>query len=574
MRFILFGGRPKSVHGKSSGRLRRYRPQLEALEDRVAPALDGLFLAAGDLNNDGRLDIVTGAGLNGGPHVRSYDVAPNSDLQLRQSFFAYGASFTGGVRVAVGDVTGNGRDEIVTAAGFGGGPHIKVFDGVSGQLLRSFFAYAPSFTGGVYVAVGDVNNDGYADIITAAGEGGGPHVKVFDGRTNQLIRSFFAYAPHFTGGVRVAAGDINNDGFADIIVAPGPGGGPHVQVFDGRTNQIIRSFFAYAPHFTGGVHVASGDINNDGFADLITSPGFGGGPHVRVFSGATNQVLRDFFAYAPNYAGGVHVASGDFNNDGFADLITTRASGSFNQYPGFFSGQTGQKIQPPRLFLETAGYVNLNGGVVYFPSGLGVGIRYPVAFAFAPNGDPHFTLNYLVQHAEQRKFIVFASSYYRNGPPVDDNVTLGHINNALQVLPADGTRVILTGFSGGGSYAHHLNIRYPGIASVLIINTAMIWGTQIPDTGTPNGPYDYEYADANKFFLAQQYAQSTSRRLIVFLASPGDFRYEEMQRDRALYPQLGWKPYYTEFAGGHTLAPAHKYVEALNWVFSQPEWLA
>jgi hypothetical protein len=55
--------------------------------------------------------------------------------------------------------------------------------------------------------------------------------------------------------VRVAAADVNGDGVADVITAAGPGGGPHVRVFDGQTNAELLSFFAYNPGFTGGVWV-------------------------------------------------------------------------------------------------------------------------------------------------------------------------------------------------------------------------------------------------------------------------------------------------------------------------------
>jgi hypothetical protein len=113
--------------------------------------------------------------------------------------------------------------------------------------------------GGVYIAAGDVNGDGFADIITGAGAGGSPHVKVFDGQTNSLLASFFAYDVAFTGGVRVAAGDVNDDGLADIITGAGPSGGPHVKVFDGHTSALLASFFAFAPSFTGGVYPAFRD---------------------------------------------------------------------------------------------------------------------------------------------------------------------------------------------------------------------------------------------------------------------------------------------------------------------------
>ena len=149
------------------------------------------------------------------------------------------------------------NSDIITGAGPGGGPHVKVFDGVNGNLLDSFFAFDANFLGGVFVAAGDVNGDGKADIITGAGPGGGPHVKVFDGTQLNLLFSFFAYDASFTGGVRVAAGDVNGDGFADIVTGAGPGGGPHVKVFSGIQLDVLHSFLAYEANFTGGVFVGA-----------------------------------------------------------------------------------------------------------------------------------------------------------------------------------------------------------------------------------------------------------------------------------------------------------------------------
>src|SRR5207253_2603924 len=104
--------------------------------------------------------------------VRDYDAATGA-LKFDLSPFP---GFNGGVRVAQGDLTGDLYPEIIVAAGAGGGPAVKVYDGKTGVTLYSFFAYAPTFSGGIYVSAGDVNGDGIADIIVGAGQGGGPHV--------------------------------------------------------------------------------------------------------------------------------------------------------------------------------------------------------------------------------------------------------------------------------------------------------------------------------------------------------------------------------------------------------------
>ena len=99
--------------------------------------------------------------------------------------------------------------------------------------LASFYAYDPTFPGGVFVACGDVTGDGLAEVITGAGPGGGPHVRAFSfaGGVVTEVASFFAYDPAFPGGVTVAAADLTGDGVAEIITGAGPGGGPHVRAF-------------------------------------------------------------------------------------------------------------------------------------------------------------------------------------------------------------------------------------------------------------------------------------------------------------------------------------------------------
>ncbi|MBI4135529.1 S8 family serine peptidase [Candidatus Uhrbacteria bacterium] len=236
------------------------------------------------------------------------------------TFSAYADNFRGGVRVAAGDIDGDGSQEIVAGAGFGGGPHVRVFES-NGTVVGSFFAYDPRFRGGVNVAVGDLNGNGIAEIVTAAGPGGGPHIRIFDAQGN-VLGSFFAYDKHLRGGVQLAVGDLDGDGVSEIIAAPGKGTGygGEVRVFDARGN-LKRRLQAYPSNFTGGVNVAAGDLDGDGRAEIVTAPIDATSPEVRVYS-AEGSWLRAFLAYQGGYQGGVNVAVGDVDGDGISEIIT------------------------------------------------------------------------------------------------------------------------------------------------------------------------------------------------------------------------------------------------------------
>jgi hypothetical protein len=299
------GSESPGVLASAVGQVGRYGQNVTpASYQPFGPEFTGeVRIASGDLNGDGVADIVAAAGPGGGPRVVVLDGVTGEELK---SFYAYSETFTGGVFVAVGDVDGDGVQDIILTAGPGGGPHVKVVRFADLAEIRSFYAYAADFTGGVRVAAGDVNGDGAADIVTSAGSSGGPHVRVLSGRDLSELMSFFAYAETFTGGVWISAADLDQDGFAEVITGAGPGAAPHVKAFR-RDGSEFASFFAYEETFTGGVRVGASDANQDSYPDIVTGPGPGGGPLVKAFDADTAELLESLLLDLPGFTDGVFV---------------------------------------------------------------------------------------------------------------------------------------------------------------------------------------------------------------------------------------------------------------------------
>jgi hypothetical protein len=322
---------------------------------------------------------VTFFAVGGAPgRVRHY----NLDNTLTANFLPYGPAFTDAIAVATGDVNGDGYYDLITGATVGN-PHVKVYDGKAfatgsftpanpdASLLAQWFPYALHFNVGSHVAVGDVNGDGFADIVTGA-TAGNPHVKVHDGSAialgtfdpeGSLLASFFPYALEFNVGANVTVGDVDNDGRAEVITGATVGN-PHVKVHRGQAiaqgtfdngnpdASLMAQWFSYALQFNVGATVAVGDTDGDGLAEIITGASVGN-PHVKVHSGSsisttgTPTVLSEFFAYALNFNVGARVGAADFDGDDQAEILTGPSVGS-PHFRAVKADSTG--IVPPALF--------------------------------------------------------------------------------------------------------------------------------------------------------------------------------------------------------------------------------
>lgn len=263
-------------------------------------------------------------GTNGGgvAQVNVYDARTGVMLGIVNPF---GRSYTGGVSVATGDVTGDGIADIVVGAGQGIQPTVKVFDGATLRELASFNAYSTTFKGGLTVAVADVTGDGRVDIVTGAGMSSLSQVKVFDGKQLMptatkmgqvvAVRNFIAFNDGYRGGVNVAAGDVNGDGKVEIAVSR-QRGTADVTVFNGATGGVMFKLPGTAA--ASGATVAIGDVNGDGKAEVVVGSAAANKSTVRVYD-SSGKETANVTAFSGN--GGVNVAVRDIDADGKAEII-------------------------------------------------------------------------------------------------------------------------------------------------------------------------------------------------------------------------------------------------------------
>ena len=312
----VVSGRPVVVTGQPDGTAQVFVPDAAGMLSASGSPLSpfggpavNLRGAAADVNGDAIPDfiLVTGPGT---PVRFAVISGADQTTVLVPPTDPFGSNFTGGAFVAAGDLNLDGRAEFVFTPDQGGGPNVVIYTlNADGTLAapKSFFALGnPSFRGGARVAVGDVNADGVPDLAVGAGFLGGPNVELHDGKAvaagdfNTLIGSgFFAFpgsdSVTLRNGVFLAVGDLDGDGFGDLIAGGGPGGGPRVLVLDGKLltagdvnaayGAPVANFFFGDGSTRGGVRVGSTDVDGDGRADLLAASGERLPARVGVFLG-------------------------------------------------------------------------------------------------------------------------------------------------------------------------------------------------------------------------------------------------------------------------------------------------
>ncbi len=304
-------GRPPQV--------RTFLPSGERLAEFLAYGEEfrkksGAHVAVGDVDGDGKADIVTGTPVGWRPLLRLFD---QSGQRLHQ-FHPYDSRSRVGVSVAVGDVDGDGVAEVLTAPAGRAGAMVNMY---RYDAERPWFTGAGSVrvlakhAGGLSLATADVDGDGQAEVLAAATGRSAPRVYIYDYDVQKkrffLKRSFLAFSNGHRLGVSVAAGDVDGDGTPEIVASSGPGGSPHVRIFS-PTGNLVGQFLAAGPKFREGAYPATLDVDGDGTAEILTVSNRRGAPNVFVFERTTAGSfvrLGSFPVFPVNYQTGLRIGT-------------------------------------------------------------------------------------------------------------------------------------------------------------------------------------------------------------------------------------------------------------------------
>ncbi len=304
--------------------------------------------SAGDVNGDGFPDLIVGADGddNNGTGSGSARVFSGLDGSILYTFDGDSPSDRFGFSVSgAGDVDGDGLDDLIVGAfqddnhGSNSGS-ARVLSGLDGGILHAFDGDSPNDLFGLAVSgAGDVNGDGFDDLIVGAyhddnnGTSSGS-ARVFSGVDGSVLHTFDGDSAGDSFGYRVSgAGDVNGDGFDDLVVGAfeddnnGTGSGS-ARVFSGVNGSILHTFDGDSPgDFFGWSVSGAGDVNADGFDDVVVGApqddnnGFSSGS-ARIFSGVDGSILYTFAGDSEqDFFGGSVSGAGDVNGDGFDDLV-------------------------------------------------------------------------------------------------------------------------------------------------------------------------------------------------------------------------------------------------------------
>ncbi|MFA5995844.1 MAG: putative glycoside hydrolase [Patescibacteria group bacterium] len=266
------------------------------------PAHDGIILR-------GRITQVVNAPFVNGTYAKVFDGAGNIK---RNSFFSYNSNYVGSTTIQ------KIPDANITVVS--DNTYITVYK--NNKQIARFAPYGTKYNSGVNIAVGQLSlkNKKY-NIVVGAQRGTQP-VKLFSLKGKPLNKGSYPFGNSFSGGINVAIGNVQRKTkAAEIIVAPASNYAPEVRILTKKMKLLSKKIMAYNASMRSGISVAAGDVDNNGKVEIITVPGTGGVPYVKVFNSRGKLLRPGYYAFSKSDRSGSKVTASDIDGDNVADVV-------------------------------------------------------------------------------------------------------------------------------------------------------------------------------------------------------------------------------------------------------------
>lgn len=235
--------------------------------------------------------------------------------RVRNGFFVFDEKYKGGEQISQVDIDGNARRDLIVVSK----NKVSLWRD-DGQLLAKLYPYGPSYAGKIRLSFGDLTGDGKMEIIVAPGDGSALPIQIYSRFGDKIKDEWFPFGKQYKGGYSVGVIAAIGGKNGKLVLGSGVGTDTVVQIYDFDL-KLAKEWFAFERNFKGGVNVAVGDLDGDGIGEIVVGAGKGKKPLIRVFDQSGALKYKEFGAFSSLGTPGIDVRVADVDFDGKLDIL-------------------------------------------------------------------------------------------------------------------------------------------------------------------------------------------------------------------------------------------------------------
>ncbi|OGH72699.1 MAG: hypothetical protein A2921_03680 [Candidatus Magasanikbacteria bacterium RIFCSPLOWO2_01_FULL_43_20b] len=247
-----------------------------------------------------------------GDFLRFFD---NKGNRVRNGFFVFEDGYRGGDKIAHIDLDGNGKRDLLVVHG----NRIMAWRD-DGQIYMRVYPYTINYAGELRVAIGDLNGDGFKEVYVAPSDGYPAPIKIYTRHGRKMKQDWYPFGEKYSGGYSLAVANTDGGKKSELLIGAGSSVEPRVYLYDYQLYPLAN-WLVFEKSFRGGVNVVGGDVNGDGKDEVIAGAGEGKKPIIKIFNSLGQQLGSEFSAYQTFATPGIEVLIADVDFDGKDDIV-------------------------------------------------------------------------------------------------------------------------------------------------------------------------------------------------------------------------------------------------------------